>query len=76
MSKKDDEIKEVKEKDRIIEVEPETDKYRMCNICRTKINVCNISLGCEKRSISIAICDKCLVSLKERIAEFLDEYEF
>lgn len=66
----------VNERDRIISVEPEIDKYRTCNICRSEVDLCNVSLGCDNRSSSVTMCRCCLEKLRDRIIEFLEEYEF
>ena len=46
---------------------------RMCNCCRSRKGIRkDLSLGCDNCSVSVCICDECLIVLHDIISEFLE----
>lgn len=46
---------------------------RMCNCCKRRDgNRQDLSLGCDNCSVSICICEECLIILHDMISEYLE----
>lgn len=57
-----------------IEVKPTADKYRMCNCCRRKeIPIHDIVLGVQNSTISVCICEECLLIFSDLLNEYTDK---
>lgn len=56
----------------IIQIDNVSD-YRMCNICKCRDGIRqDLSLGCDNYSITVCICEQCLIILHDLISEYLE----
>lgn len=57
-----------------IEVKPSTEHYRMCNCCHRKnISQHEISLGVNNSTVSVCICEECLLIFSDLLNEYTDK---
>lgn len=58
----------------IIEINNTNSDGRMCNCCKCNTGVRqDLRLGCDNYSMSVCICEQCLVILHDMIGEYLEK---
>lgn len=58
----------------IIEINNINTDSRMCNCCKNYEDIRqDLSLGCDNYSVTICICEQCLVILHDMIGEYLEK---
>lgn len=58
----------------IMEINNVDSDSKMCNCCKTDKGIRQeLCLGCDKYSVSLCICEQCLVILHDMIGEYLEK---
>lgn len=58
----------------IIEINNVDSDGRMCNCCKSHKGIRqDLSLGCDNYSVSVCICEQCLIILHDMIGEYLEK---
>lgn len=67
-------IREGYQRTPIMEINNVDSDGRMCNCCKCHDGIRqDLSLGCDNYSVSVCICEQCLVILHDMIGEYLEK---